>query len=110
MVNGHRSILVWKWIEAYSRCKIKNGEEISRYQIFLILKDHYRSGPVPISQMASCIYTKMPWFVKIGDGLYRNTLGDHYGEPFPKRVVINGKIEYVFDSAVKNPRRKGTLN
>ena len=78
--------------------------------IFLILKDHYRSGPVPISQMASCIYTKMPWFVKIGDGLYRNTLGDHYGEPFPKRVVINGKIEYVFDSAVKNPRRKGTLN
>lgn len=91
--------MIFKWAEAYFQCKVKKGEQLTFDQVINVLNDKWR-GCIPRNGFNALVRTRMPYLISNNcKGKYRvytNTLGDHYGEDFPLRSVVNGKVRYDF--------------
>ena len=92
--------LIFKWAEAYFQCMVKKGEVLSMECVINILNDKWK-GCIHRNGFNLTARAKRPYLIsndkKGKDRTYTNTLGDHYGEKFPRRVLTEHGFEYVFE-------------
>ena len=99
----HKRSERWIFFEAYCQCEIPKGTELTFGDIKDILRDKKRITVASDNVLLREMKGSAQYLELIRDNkkdrskkVFKNTLGDHYGETY-KRRSIDGRYTYIFE-------------